>query len=56
MTLDKAMQQARASLEIDGFIVKPEHERLIFSLLSGAIDEEEFDKQIQALLSLEGTS
>ncbi|MBT2721434.1 hypothetical protein [Bacillus sp. ISL-46] len=43
--IEKAINNAKASLEIDGFIVRKEQEQMVLDRLSGKISEEEFLKK-----------
>ncbi|MCP8969965.1 antitoxin VbhA family protein [Ectobacillus ponti] len=47
--IEKAMQQAKASLRISGLEITQELEELVRAVLAGAISEEEFQKQALAL-------
>lgn len=47
--LDKALRSARASLEIEGFKVTTEHERLLRMKLKGEITEEEYQKKMLSI-------
>ncbi len=43
--IEKALRNAKASLEISGFNVTEKHEKLVRSRLNGEISEEEFLKK-----------
>lgn len=43
--IEKALRNAKASLEISGFNVTAKHEKLVQSRLNGEISEEEFLKK-----------
>lgn len=43
--LEKALRNAKASLEISGFNVKEKHEKLVRLRINGEISEEEFLKK-----------
>ncbi len=45
MKIEQGMKQAKASLLLEGFEVKPEHDILVRSRLTGEISEEEFQQQ-----------
>lgn len=53
MSLEQSMKQAKASLSIEGMIVKKSHDELVRLILSKEITEEEFERRVQLLL-LEG--
>jgi len=48
--LEKAMKQAKASVELEGFTVTDEHTALVKAVLTKAITEEEFRKQVNELI------
>ncbi|MBB6454968.1 hypothetical protein HNQ94_003462 [Salirhabdus euzebyi] len=47
----KSMQQAKASIEIEGFVISKEQEDLVFKKLMGEITQEQFDKLALELAS-----
>ncbi len=47
--IKKAMANAKASIELEGLVVKKEHEELVRKRLSGEISEEEFLEQAKKL-------
>lgn len=46
--IEKAMKNAKASMEISGFTLTPEHEELVRKKLMGEITEEEFLEKARA--------
>lgn len=54
MTIHKAMEQARASVEMamGGLSVQPEHDELVRSVLAGEITDDEFDERVLLLLGV----
>ncbi|MCM3363764.1 antitoxin VbhA family protein [Niallia sp. Sow4_A1] len=48
--IKKAMNNAKASLEIEGYIVKKEYEELVRKSLLGEISEEEFQECAKKLV------
>lgn len=43
--LEKAMAQAKANMELSGFVITDEHDKLIRSRLKNEITEEQFQKK-----------
>lgn len=50
MTIERAMRQAKASIEISGLRITPEQEELVKLIVSKQITEEEFKKMALDLI------
>lgn len=48
--IKKAMKQAEASLHLEGLEVTEAQRKLVYSLLSGEISEEEFHQKVHKLI------
>ena len=44
--LEKAIKQAKANLELSGFVITEKHEKLVRAHLNGEISEEDFIKTV----------
>ncbi|WP_042348207.1 hypothetical protein [Bacillus massiliigorillae] len=48
--LERALRQAKASLELEGFNITDTHTELVRSLLSSAITEEEYREKVMKMV------
>ncbi|MBV6685849.1 hypothetical protein KV679_19460 [Bacillus sp. JRC01] len=44
--MNKAMQQAKTSVQMEGYIIEGQHSELVRKVLEGALSEEEFAKAV----------
>lgn len=51
--IEKAMKQAKASLEIEGYSINKEQSELVRAKLAGEITEKEFSTKLDNLISRE---
>ncbi|MGX1264216.1 hypothetical protein RKD55_002020 [Rossellomorea marisflavi] len=46
----KAMQQAKTSVQMEGYIIEGQHSELVRKVLEGALSEEEFAKAVLSIV------
>lgn len=54
MDAEQAMMQAKASIELEGFKIKPEYTALVKALLNKELTEEEFQRKIETAILKKG--
>lgn len=48
--IEEAMKQAKASIQIEGFEIKPEHTKIVKLILENKISEQEFDAAVKKMV------